>query len=164
MTRYIGKQPIPGQVVQTDYWISDGSNKYKLKFSPASTKSVIIYYDGIPLVPEKEYNVDSNGNLTFVTPPAVGTKLQAYCSVVTNISTESIAKNILNVKNVSTVVSETGVTNITLTASPNETVELHLNGLLRERSKDYYLNGNIVQFYFPLNKDDIINVRWFEYE
>lgn len=164
MTKYIGKQPIPGQIVQTDYWISDGSNTHKLKFSPANTNSVIIYYDGIPLIPEKEYTVDSNGNITFVTAPDTGTKLQAYCSFVTNISTVSETKNVLSVKTISTVVTETGITNIVLSEVPNETIELYLNGLLRERLKDYYLNNNIVQFYFSLNKDDVINIKWFEYE
>lgn len=167
MTRYIGKQPIPGQIVQTDYWISDGTNKHKLNFSPANTESLILYYDGIPMIPKKEYTVDTNGNITFVTAPDVGTKLQAYCSYVTNISTalSSSSGNILSVKKVSTVVAETGVTNIVLSVSPdNDTVEVYLNGLLREKSKDYYVNANVIQFYFPLNKDDIINVKWFEYE
>lgn len=164
MSRYIGKQPIPGQVVQTDYWISDGSNTHKLNFSPANTKSLLIFYDGVAMIPEKEYTVDSNGNITFVTAPDSGTKLQAYCTFVTNISTGMSVGNVLNVKNISSVVTETGVTNITLAEIPNETIELHLNGILRERLKDYYVNNNIIQFYFSLVKDDVINVKWFEYE
>jgi hypothetical protein len=162
MTFYIGKRPVAGQSVQYKEWVSDGGNSFSLGFVPSSTESCLIFYDGIPMIPKKEYVIDGAGTVIFTKKIPVGTMIYATSSLVANYNNkvEGLAKS---PKTERIVIQASGTTSVTLQNIPDEgTTEVYINGVMKTPTTDYYVISNIVQFYSELSMNDVITVKWFE--